>query len=139
MLLTLIINDVAICYSGKKLKDGEVVTFFAAGVSSVVHPRNPHVPTIHFNYRYFETETQDGQKEVVYNYSWSVGYQWKSINNYAFLYNIITFISNLNIETLQFCYGFIKTLVLALILLSVTLSVFLSAFHVEIVQNGNNL
>ncbi|KAK7602283.1 hypothetical protein V9T40_009724 [Parthenolecanium corni] len=48
---------------GKNVKEGDVVKFFAAGVSSVVHPRNPHVPTIHFNYRYFETETQNGQKE----------------------------------------------------------------------------
>ena len=25
--------------------------FFACGISSVIHPRNPHVPTLHFNYR----------------------------------------------------------------------------------------
>jgi coproporphyrinogen III oxidase len=24
----------------------------------VVHPRNPNVPTIHFNYRYFEVEEE---------------------------------------------------------------------------------
>ena len=35
--------------------------FFAAGISSVVHPRNPHVPTIHFNYRYFELVDVDGK------------------------------------------------------------------------------
>jgi len=34
--------------------------FFAAGISSVIHPRNPHVPTIHFNYRYFELVDVDG-------------------------------------------------------------------------------
>lgn len=34
----------------------ERVPFFAAGISSVVHPWNPHAPTVHFNYRYFETE-----------------------------------------------------------------------------------
>jgi len=28
--------------------------FFAAGLSLVVHPRNPNAPTIHANYRYFE-------------------------------------------------------------------------------------
>ncbi|KAI0345489.1 Coproporphyrinogen oxidase [Trametopsis cervina] len=28
--------------------------FFAAGISLVVHPRNPHAPTVHANYRYFE-------------------------------------------------------------------------------------
>jgi len=27
------------------------VPFFAAGVSSVMHPWNPHCPTMHFNYR----------------------------------------------------------------------------------------
>lgn len=32
------------------------VPFFACGISSVLHPRNPHCPTLHFNYRYFETE-----------------------------------------------------------------------------------
>ncbi|WP_287129995.1 oxygen-dependent coproporphyrinogen oxidase [Candidatus Cyanaurora vandensis] len=29
--------------------------FYATGVSLVFHPRNPHVPTVHMNYRYFET------------------------------------------------------------------------------------
>ncbi|MBM3289733.1 MAG: coproporphyrinogen III oxidase, partial [Candidatus Hydrogenedentes bacterium] len=28
--------------------------FFATGVSLVVHPRNPHVPTIHMNIRHFD-------------------------------------------------------------------------------------
>lgn len=28
--------------------------FFAAGLSLVIHPRNPHAPTSHANYRYFE-------------------------------------------------------------------------------------
>lgn len=32
------------------------IPFFAAGVSSVLHPKNPFAPTLHFNYRYFETE-----------------------------------------------------------------------------------
>ena len=38
------------------IPDGARVPFFAAGISSVMHPRNPHAPTMHFNYRYFETE-----------------------------------------------------------------------------------
>lgn len=38
------------------VKDSTHVPFFACGVSSVIHPRNPNVPTIHFNYRYFEVE-----------------------------------------------------------------------------------
>ncbi len=28
--------------------------FYATGVSLVLHPRNPYVPTVHLNYRYFE-------------------------------------------------------------------------------------
>lgn len=35
--------------------------FCAMGVSSVIHPKNPHVPTMHFNYRYFEIEEADGK------------------------------------------------------------------------------
>jgi coproporphyrinogen III oxidase len=33
-------------------KDGR---FFATGISVVAHPRNPHVPAMHFNTRYLET------------------------------------------------------------------------------------
>ncbi|KAK6985610.1 oxygen-dependent coproporphyrinogen-III oxidase [Biomphalaria glabrata] len=47
---------------GKKMQ-GEKLKFFAAGVSSVIHPRNPHVPTVHFNYRYFEVEDENGEKQ----------------------------------------------------------------------------
>ena len=34
--------------------DVEESDFFATGVSLVIHPRNPFVPTVHANYRYFE-------------------------------------------------------------------------------------
>jgi coproporphyrinogen III oxidase len=34
--------------------------FFAAGVSVVIHPRNPLVPTSHCNFRYFEARRGDG-------------------------------------------------------------------------------
>ncbi|XP_050523836.1 oxygen-dependent coproporphyrinogen-III oxidase isoform X2 [Daktulosphaira vitifoliae] len=44
---------------GKNFKDGQVLPFFAAGISAVIHPRNPYVPTIHFNYRYFEVVQPD--------------------------------------------------------------------------------
>ncbi|XP_008700190.2 oxygen-dependent coproporphyrinogen-III oxidase, mitochondrial [Ursus maritimus] len=49
---------------GKILKtaDGKL-PFSAMGVSSVIHPKNPHAPTIHFNYRYFEVEEADGNKQ----------------------------------------------------------------------------
>eukprot|EP00934_Nitzschia_sp_Nitz4_P005235 Nitzschia sp. Nitz4//scaffold48_size128905//21573//22815//NITZ4_003581-RA/size128905-augustus-gene-0.1-mRNA-1//1//CDS//3329552925//5225//frame0 len=39
--------------------DGDQVPFFACGLSCVMHPRNPHCPTMHFNYRYFETDSGD--------------------------------------------------------------------------------
>lgn len=41
---------------GEGYAPGERVPFFACGLSSVMHPKNPHAPTMHFNYRYFETE-----------------------------------------------------------------------------------
>ncbi len=31
--------------------------FYATGISTIVHPRNPHAPTFHANLRYFETDT----------------------------------------------------------------------------------
>ncbi|KAL1876859.1 hypothetical protein VTK73DRAFT_9089 [Phialemonium thermophilum] len=36
------------------------VDFFVAGLSLIVHPRNPMAPTVHLNYRYFETMRPDG-------------------------------------------------------------------------------
>lgn len=46
---------------GNKLQ-GNKFPFFAAGISSVIHPRNPFVPTLHFNYRYFEVQDESGKK-----------------------------------------------------------------------------
>lgn len=42
----------------RNLKAGAngLVNFFACGLSLVIHPNNPHAPTVHANYRYFETE-----------------------------------------------------------------------------------
>mmetsp|Transcript_36869 Transcript_36869/g.57558 ORF Transcript_36869/g.57558 Transcript_36869/m.57558 type:complete len:387 (-) Transcript_36869:311-1471(-) len=40
----------------KGMAPGERVPFFATGLSSVMHPKNPFAPTMHFNYRYFETD-----------------------------------------------------------------------------------
>jgi coproporphyrinogen III oxidase len=40
----------------KGMAPGERVPFFACGLSCVMHPRNPYCPTMHFNYRYFETD-----------------------------------------------------------------------------------
>jgi len=35
--------------------DVEKLNFFAAGISLVLHPHNPMAPTVHMNFRYFET------------------------------------------------------------------------------------
>lgn len=40
------------------------VPFFAAGLSLVIHPRNPHAPTVHANYRYFEITEQPTKEEA---------------------------------------------------------------------------
>ena len=40
--------------------DVESLPFFAAGLSLVLHPHNPNAPTVHLNYRYFETANADG-------------------------------------------------------------------------------
>ncbi|KAI9886070.1 MAG: hypothetical protein M1823_002143 [Watsoniomyces obsoletus] len=40
--------------------DVDQLDFFAAGLSMVLHPHNPHAPTVHLNYRYFETFHPDG-------------------------------------------------------------------------------
>ncbi|CAG0883543.1 unnamed protein product [Cyprideis torosa] len=44
---------------GKDFPEEGPVPFFAAGISCVIHPLNPHVPTIHFNYRYFAIPSSD--------------------------------------------------------------------------------
>ncbi|KAK4461147.1 putative coproporphyrinogen III oxidase mitochondrial precursor [Cladorrhinum samala] len=44
-------------------EDGQIpesLEFFAAGLSLIVHPKNPMAPTVHLNYRYFETAKPDG-------------------------------------------------------------------------------
>jgi len=42
----------------------ESLDFFAAGLSLVVHPKNPMAPTVHLNYRYFETANPDGTSDA---------------------------------------------------------------------------
>jgi len=37
--------------------------FFAAGISLVIHPRNPFAPTVHANYRYFEITDPDAKED----------------------------------------------------------------------------
>lgn len=43
----------------KHFKVGDV-DFFACGLSLVLHPKNPMVPTVHANWRYFEMYQKDG-------------------------------------------------------------------------------
>lgn len=43
----------------KYFKVGDV-DFFACGLSLVIHPKNPMVPTVHANWRYFEMYEKDG-------------------------------------------------------------------------------
>ena len=45
---------------GQGARDG-ATHFFATGVSLVVHPRSPKVPTVHLNVRYFELTDAQGQ------------------------------------------------------------------------------
>ena len=40
--------------------DVDSLEFFAAGLSLVLHPSNPNAPTVHLNYRYFETSDEFG-------------------------------------------------------------------------------
>lgn len=44
-------------------EDGSL-KFFACGLSMVIHPYNPHAPTTHLNYRYFETWNEDGTPQT---------------------------------------------------------------------------
>jgi len=43
----------------------QALPFFATGISIVIHPRNPHVPTVHLNYRYFEVENPANTEQPI--------------------------------------------------------------------------
>ncbi len=47
-------REAARAMGGGREAGEETLRFFAAGLSVVVHPRNPMAPTAHCNYRYFE-------------------------------------------------------------------------------------
>ncbi len=46
---------------GARVQGEEETTFFATGVSLVVHPRSPMVPTVHLNVRYFDLTDARGE------------------------------------------------------------------------------
>jgi len=46
--------------SMQKMFDVEEADFFACGLSLVIHPKNPMVPTVHANWRYFEMYDNKG-------------------------------------------------------------------------------
>ena len=45
---------------GARIPSAGSARFFATGMSLVVHPRSPKVPTVHLNVRYFELQEPDG-------------------------------------------------------------------------------
>ncbi len=47
------VNTSAIYGDRLPLSEGPARPFFATGISLVLHPRSPHVPTVHANFRYF--------------------------------------------------------------------------------------
>lgn len=49
----------------KYFKVGDV-DFFACGLSLVIHPKNPMVPTVHANWRYFEMYDKEGK--IIYQW-----------------------------------------------------------------------
>lgn len=54
----------AMCQNHKMINpDAESLEYAVAGLSMVLHPRSPMAPTVHLNYRYFET-TQPGAEPV---------------------------------------------------------------------------
>jgi coproporphyrinogen III oxidase len=46
--------------SMQKMFGVDDVNFFACGLSLVMHPKSPMVPTVHANWRYFEMYNQQG-------------------------------------------------------------------------------
>lgn len=54
-------EEAARSMGGGRSLSGNDLSFFATGVSLVIHPKNPMAPTAHANYRYFERG--DGQQD----------------------------------------------------------------------------
>ena len=47
--------------AGAKFELDQNTSFHATGISLVIHPINPFIPTVHANYRYFEMGNSEGQ------------------------------------------------------------------------------
>lgn len=52
---------------------GDELSFLTGSISLVIHPRNPHAPTAHANYRYFEIGELDSDGEFVSRVWWFGG------------------------------------------------------------------
>lgn len=63
----------------KTLKIPQVGKFSACGLSLIFHPISPHVPTVHLNVRYFETDRQfwiGGGVDLTPYYPYEQDFQW---------------------------------------------------------------
>jgi coproporphyrinogen III oxidase len=69
--------------------DGNVL-YWVCGLSLIMHPQNPMAPTVHLNYRYFETQNQDGSPQA-----WWFGGGTDLTPNYLFEDDVKEFHSNL--------------------------------------------
>ena len=70
----------------KKHQGIEGQPFFATGISMVLHPKNPYVPTFHANYRYFEVSDEHSSANTFW-----FGGGADLTPNYAFEEDIIHF------------------------------------------------
>jgi len=58
------ITRMKVDHKNLKIPENGNIPFYACGLSMVIHPVNPHAPTTHLNYRYFETWNEDGTPQT---------------------------------------------------------------------------
>lgn len=51
-------------HAALRQKDATVLPYWVCGLSLILHPKNPMAPTVHLNYRYFETQNEDGSPQA---------------------------------------------------------------------------
>jgi coproporphyrinogen III oxidase len=56
-----------------RIQDDKEYNMFVAGISTVMHPHNPMVPTFHANYRYFELREEGSDPKSAPTLSWFGG------------------------------------------------------------------